>query len=420
MREEGSVRLVGGRTESEGNVEVYHGGVWGSVCDDEWDLGEAHIVCRSLGFPGAETATHGGKFGAVPGQIWMDNLYCYGTEERLDRCRFDGWGQHDCDRSEGAGVVCREPPPPLTTSTSTTARPLVDILKVVGRLEARLAGGRTEQEGRVEVRLGQVWGGLCADGWTVREAMVVCRQLGLNYAAAAVTTDVFGQSPAGLLMSGLSCSGSEARLEQCRHHQGGVWCPHQHHQDVAGVVCVDHQADLQPDMMELMQSAYLEDKPLFLLQCAMEENCLASEAYRERQENPYWQQLTRRLLRFTTAIENIGTADFKPFRHKAAWQWHACHQHFHSMETFSHFEILDFSGRRMVEGHKASFCLEDNQCRGGAGPHYDCENYGEQGISAGCRDIYYNNIDCQWIDITDLEVGNNSIRHFFIETETFH
>ena len=89
---------------------------------------------------------------------------------------------------------------------------------------------------------------------------------------------------------------------------------------------MDHQADLQPDMMQLMQSAYLEDKPLFLLQCAMEENCLASEAYRERQENPYWQQHTRRLLRFTTAITNIGTADFRPFRQKAAWEWHACHQ----------------------------------------------------------------------------------------------
>ena len=74
----------------------------------------------------------------------------------------------------------------------------------------------------------------------------------------------------------------------------------------------------------------------------------------------------------------------------------------------------------MVEGHKvtlfrittlttthhrqASFCLEDNHCQG-AEPRYDCENYGEQGITAGCQDIYYNNIDCQWIDITELDVG---------------
>ena len=120
--------------------------------------------------------------------------------------------------------------------------------------------------------------------------------------------------------------------------------------------------------------------------------------------------------RFTTAITNSGSADFRPAIPKLAWDWHACHQHYHSMETFSHFEILDQRGRRMVEGHKASFCLEDNDCEG-VDPNYDCENYGDQvtsflessprvqGITAGCKDIYYYNIDCQWIDITDLEVG---------------
>ena len=40
---------------------------------------------------------------------------------------------------------------------------------------------------------------------------------------------------------------------------------------------------------------------------------------------------------------------------------------------------------------------------------YDCENYGDQGITAGCKDIYYYNIDCQWIDITDLPIGDSEI-----------
>ena len=47
------------------------------------------------------------------------------------------------------------------------------------------------------------------------------------------------------------------------------------------------------------------------------------------------------------------------------------------METFSHFEIINSRGERVVEGHKASFCLEDNDCVG-VDPHYDCENYGDQ------------------------------------------
>jgi len=38
--------------------------------------------------------------------------------------------------------------------------------------------------------------------------------------------------------------------------------------------------DLIPDPFELQQSAYLEDKQLYFLQCSMEENCLASTAYK--------------------------------------------------------------------------------------------------------------------------------------------
>ena len=136
-----------------------------------------------------------------------------------------------------------------------------------------------------------------------------------------------------------------------------------------------------------------------------------------------FEQLTS-VPRFTTAITNSGSADFRPAIPKLAWDWHACHQHYHSMEVFSHFEIMDQRGRRVVEGHKvlmtcmsnsrkkknnnvsmqASFCLEDNDCEG-VEPNYDCANYGDQGITAGCKDIYYYNIDCQWIDITDLDVG---------------
>ena len=41
-------------------------------------------------------------------------------------------------------------------------------------------------------------------------------------------------------------------------------------------------ADLVPDMHELMRSVHLEDKQLFFLQCAMEENCLSSTAYEKQ------------------------------------------------------------------------------------------------------------------------------------------
>ena len=41
----------------------------------------------------------------------------------------------------------------------------------------------------------------------------------------------------------------------------------------------------------------------------------------------------------------------------------------------------------MSEGQKASFCLEDNDCNDGVRAVYDCENYGDQGITPGCKVI---------------------------------
>jgi lysyl oxidase-like protein 2/3/4 len=52
---------------------------------------------------------------------------------------------------------------------------------VAKELELRLMGGRTEDEGRLEVRFDRgPWGVICGDGWGVREAMVACRQLGIG------------------------------------------------------------------------------------------------------------------------------------------------------------------------------------------------------------------------------------------------
>lgn len=34
-----------------GNVEILHEGSWGAICDDEWDLTEAKIICKQLGYP---------------------------------------------------------------------------------------------------------------------------------------------------------------------------------------------------------------------------------------------------------------------------------------------------------------------------------------------------------------------------------
>ena len=48
----------------------------------------------------------------------------------------------------------------------------------------------------------------------------------------------------------------------------------------------------------------------------------------------------RRLMRFSVKVENRGLDHFRPKADKSTWQWHSCHKHYHSMETFSSYDLI--------------------------------------------------------------------------------
>ena len=87
-------------------MEVYYGGQWGTVCDDSWDLNDATVVCRMLGFSGALAAPGQAQFGQGSGPILLDNVECSGSEVALLFCPANPIGRHNCVHAEDASVVC--------------------------------------------------------------------------------------------------------------------------------------------------------------------------------------------------------------------------------------------------------------------------------------------------------------------------
>lgn len=97
------VRLAGGN-ETAGRVEVFLNGQWGTVCDDFWDIEDAKIVCRQLGFSAAAAAPKYAHFGQGQGLIHLDDVECNGYEISILDCPRSS--SENCGHSEDAGVVC--------------------------------------------------------------------------------------------------------------------------------------------------------------------------------------------------------------------------------------------------------------------------------------------------------------------------
>lgn len=112
----------------------------------------------------------------------------------------------------------------------------------------------------------------------------------------------------------------------------------------------------------------------------------------------------RQLLRFTTQIQNIGEVDYhigSPAQFPTQFVYDACHNHNHYV-GYAEYLLYDALGNLLPAAFKNGFCVLDLECSGGGTAKYGC---GNQGISAGCGDIYGSGLQCQWIDLTNVPDG---------------
>ncbi|XP_053293881.1 deleted in malignant brain tumors 1 protein [Pleuronectes platessa] len=207
------VQLVNGNNRCEGRVEVLSFGVWGTVCDDHWDMVDANVVCRQLDCGVVVEMGVSSRFGPGLGLIALDDVDCRGHEADLSQCRSLGWGINNCGHSEDVGVTCRAKTP----------------------FQVQLANGSNRCEGRVEVLSFDTWGTVCDGHWDMVDANVVCRQLDCGMALKIGNSSRFGPGSGFIGLDDVDCRGHEADLSQCRSRGFGIHnCGH--NEDV-GITC---------------------------------------------------------------------------------------------------------------------------------------------------------------------------------------
>ncbi|XP_030843773.1 deleted in malignant brain tumors 1 protein isoform X1 [Strongylocentrotus purpuratus] len=205
-------RLVDGSRKSEGRVEVYYQGQWGSVCDNLWTIREASVLCKQLGYTGADEVVIAGHFGQGEGDVLLDMVQCTGDEVSLFECTHSAIRTTACEHSEDVGVVC----------TSTGSVRLGDVTSFgKGRLEYL-----DESQG---------WGTVCNQTWSQSDNTVACIRLGFDPLSVHDAFPASGGDDLPIVLGGLRCS-QQHRLDECERDDD--WTPDRcmHAQDV-GVQC---------------------------------------------------------------------------------------------------------------------------------------------------------------------------------------
>ena len=92
----------------EGRLEIFHKGVWGTICDEGFNQAAAMVACRQLGFRHGGATFHGSAYWGLASArtpIHTADITCTGHEENLSDCSIN-WKSGDCNHYQDVGVIC--------------------------------------------------------------------------------------------------------------------------------------------------------------------------------------------------------------------------------------------------------------------------------------------------------------------------
>lgn len=165
-------------TLSAGLLEIFLNEEWGMICDTGFDMTDASVACRQMGYRTAISFATGfhSPFGiGENGSIWLSNIDCRDPNGlHLLSCAHRKVGTHDCDHFSDIGVVCDDTP----------------LLDSPADGTVRLTSGQHKSQGFVEIACGREWRTVCGSNgasFNQREADAVCWQLGFTQASTFST-----------------------------------------------------------------------------------------------------------------------------------------------------------------------------------------------------------------------------------------
>ncbi|XP_050921552.1 scavenger receptor cysteine-rich type 1 protein M130 isoform X2 [Lates calcarifer] len=157
-----SVRLVNGANQCSGRLEVKSNQSWSLVCEDDFDLQDAEVVCREVGC-GAPSVLQGALYGEVEAPMWTREFQCAGNESLLLDCDSSGPARKSCSSGKAVGLTCSDPD------------------------DVRLVGGDGHCTGKLELKHHGAWKAVANLDylWDPEVATLICARLDCGSSVSA-------------------------------------------------------------------------------------------------------------------------------------------------------------------------------------------------------------------------------------------